>query len=278
MVECAKRLREEATMRCKTSNFGKILATIFASICLLPMLTALQCSKIQAYAEEAKYVRILDEGVCLFASEGSSKVLFTLEQTYYLEVVEETENSYCVAVMDGSVGYPQIIGYVFKNEVDSQTEVPALPHYPQVKIAVSENSATLRLSPTPSAQVVATALNTQRMSYYGSIFGYDKLWHYVWYCGKFGYVEASEVSAPQISPHPTPLPSKPTVNPVTPSEGKEPAGDDGNSAYVKTSPAAEIVMIVFVILLAVTLTTCAFFPFGKKQDGKNRRNVFDDDI
>ena len=265
-------------MHNKTSNVGKILAAIFASICLLPMFAALICLDSQAYAAEAKYVRILDEGVCLFASEDSSKVLFTLEQTYYLEVLEQTENGYCVSVMDGSAGFPQIFGYVFKNEVAGQTETPTLPHYPQVKIAVSENSATLRLSPTPSAQVVATALNTQSMSYYGSIFGYDKLWHYVWYCGKFGYVEASEVSAPQISPHPTPLPSKPTVNPITPNDGEEPTDNDGNPTDAKTSPTAEIVMIVFVILLAVTLTTCAFFPFGKKQDAKNRRNVFDDDI
>jgi len=256
-----------------------ILAAITLLGCCLPLCAiAFATPSAVAYADETKFVRVIDDDVCLFAAEGNSKVLFVVEQSYYLPVVEETDNGFCVSVMDGSAGFPQIVGYVFKSDVAVQTETPILPYYPQVKIVVSGDSASLRLSPTPSAEIVATALNTQKVNYYGSVYGYDKLWYYVWYCGKFGYVQASEVEQPQIEPHPTPLPSKPTINPLPPdnTQTDDPSSDD---VPTKTSPAAEIIMIVFVVILAITLTCCAFVPFNGKKKGESKRgNVFDDDI
>ena len=92
----------------------------------------------------------------------------------------------------------------------------------------------------------------------------------MYFGGKFGYVDVSDVSKPAIEPHPTPLEtSKPVVKPNPPDDGNE---NGGNETASKT-PAAEILLIVFVVLLAGGLTLALFLPGnGKKVD------VFDEDI
>ena len=91
------------------------------------------------------------------------------------------------------------------------------------------------------------------------------------YCaGKFGYVDVSNVSKPNVQPHPTPLESElPVIKPQEPSEPAEPNENENKNGM----PTAEILLIVFVVLLASGLTLAIFLPGnGKKNE------VFEQDI
>ncbi len=237
---------------------------VAAVLCLI-----LVCPDI-AVADTGSWVRVVKDDVHLYATADGSKITFTLQKTYYAHIISQTEDMYCVTVMPNSADFPQITGYVRKSQVDLCEIAPLEPHYPTVKVTVNGDSAAIKLSPVPSSDTVITATNTQQLSYYGSTVYYGQTWYYVYYAGKFGYVDAQSVTAPIIAPHPTPLPEEdlPTVNPVTP------PSDGTTEEKPKQSPASEILLIVFVAVFAVGITLALFLPGNSaKKDG-----VFDKDI
>lgn len=237
------------------------LLLLLASTSFLPVANAL--------GESSSWARIVKDYVYLYAESESNKQMFILEKSYYVEILDSDEKMLHVSVMQNETNFPQITGYVKRTDVELCSVAPLTPYYPTVRLAVTADSATLRLSPSTSATVVITATNTQKVSYYGRVKN-DKEWYYVCFGDKFGYVDVNSVSAPNVELHPTPLPSKsdtPAVttpqDPVTP----DPAPAD------KASPTSEILLIVFVVLLAAGLTLALFLPGNIK-----KRNVFEQDI
>ena len=248
-------------------------------LCVLLLLVLTVCGNLlPAYAlgESSGWARIVKDNVFLYADPDSSKQMFMLEKSYYVRVIDEGEKLLRVVVMEGETNFPQITGYVKRTDVELCTAVPIAPYYPTVRLAVTTDSVALKLSPSTSASIVITATNTQKLSYYGRIEN-GKSWYYVCFGDqlgdvpryRFGYVEVGSVSAPNVELHPTPLPSAkpetPTVN--TPSEGYDPEPSN------KPSPTSEILLIVFVVLLAVGLTLALFLPGNVK-----KRSVFEQDI
>lgn len=224
-----------------------------------------------AFAETpVRWVRITKNDVHLYSTSDSSKIMFTLEKSYYVEVLSDVDNMYFVAVMQNDTDFPRITGYVRKSEVEICNVPPLAPYYPTVKITVTSSSAAIKLSPLPSAMTELTATNTQQLSYYGKMDYYGITWYYVYYAGTFGYVETTFVTVPNVPLHPTPLiseqiPSTPTDDTPT---NTEPSNDD-----TPASPTSEILLMVFVVLLAIGLTLALFLPGnGKKQ------SVFDQEI
>lgn len=226
-------------------------------------------------AQENEWVRVTKEGVKLFADENANKVLFVLEKSYYLEVLSETDTMYRVTVMQNQVDFPTISGCVKKDQVTRCDEQPVTPYYPTVKVSVDSDSAQIKLSPTPSSETVITVTNTQKMAFYGRIYSYDDEWYYVCFCGKFGYVAACNVTAPVINLHPTPL-EQSVVAPVNP--GNDPGGNTdvsgGGNGQVEKNATAEIILIVFVVLLAAGVCLALFLPGNLKKKG----DVFDQEI
>lgn len=223
------------------------------------------------YADTGQWARVVDEGVYLYVAEDAKQQLFQLELSYYVNIIDETPSMYQVAVMpQNSPDFVQVIGWVQKSKVSLCTAAPATPIYPTVKIAVTAESVDLKLSPLPSASTSCAILNLQQVSYYGAIASYGKTWYYVRYAGRFGYVESSSVSSPNISLHPTPLPQKPANSvPTTP-----PDATTTPETEEKSSPTSEILLIVFVVVLAVGLTLALFLPGNVKK----KNNVFEQDI
>lgn len=213
---------------------------------------------------EGQWVRVTEEGVNLYATCESSKVIFQLEKSYYLQVLSEQNGMYQVAVMPNTADFPQITGYVWIGEVDDCDQAPVTPYYPTVKITVNSHSAPVKLSPLPSAQTLVTVTNTQNMSYYGEITSYGQLWYYVYFGGTFGYVQADAVTQPVISPHPTPLPQDVVTPPQTPEQPSEqqPAEQQGGT---------EIFLIIFVAVLAAAVCLAVFLPGNvKKKDAYDK--------
>lgn len=222
-----------------------------------------------AFADTGSWVRIVDDDVHLYATPDGSKITFTLEKTYYAYVISQTDDMYCVTIMQNQPDFPQITGYVRKSQVKLCEIAPLTPYYPTVKITVNGDSAAIKLSPVPSSDTVITATNTQQLSYYGTTVYYGQTWYYVYYAGKFGYVNAQSVTQPVITPHPTPLPnSNPQVTPQPPDDSPT----DTNQP--QKSPASEILLIAFVAVFAVGITLAMFLPGNsQKRDG-----VFEQDL
>ena len=223
-----------------------------------------------AYAlGESNWARVVKDYVYLYAEEDCNKQIFMLEKSYYVEILDSDDKTLHVAVMQNETNFPQITGYVRRIDVDLCYNAPLTPYYPTERLTVTADSATLRLSPTNAASIVITATNTQKVSYYGRVEN-DKNWYYVCFGDKFGYVDVNSVSSPNIQLHPTPLPSKQETPAVTtPSDttpDPAPSTDTG-------SPTSEILLILFIVLLAIGLTLALFLPGNVK-----KRNVFEQDI
>lgn len=219
-----------------------------------------------AWGQTVRWARIEDDDVYLFATESDKQRCFALEKSYYVEILDETERMYFVSVMQNEKDFPKITGYVFKSQVVVCAVPPIAPYYPTVKVTVKGGSAPIRLSPVSSANALLTATNSQQLSYYGATVSEGVTYFYVWYGGSFGYVDSSLVTAPVVPLHPTPLVQKPVSAP--------PSDDDTTPQQQEQSaPASEILLTVFVVVLAVGLTLALFLPgnFRKKK-------VFDQDI
>lgn len=246
------------------------LTAIFLILCAV--LSVCGCFETGAYAEaEYNWARVTKNDVYLYADEKCERALFELEKSYYIEVLDTIDNVYMVTVMQNKTGFPSLLGYVRKIEVKATEVTPLNPLYPTEQIVVIGDSAQLKLLPMNSSENVIVATTSQKLSYYGALTYYGKDWYYVYCGGKFGYVEQSAVSKPKIELHPTPLETaQPVIKPQNPDDN---AGNgDGNEQNGKT-PTAEILLIVFVVLLAGGLTLALFLPFnGRKNE------VFEHDI
>lgn len=237
--------------------------------CLLVLLVCGNCLPALALGESSDWARIVKDNVYLYAEAESSKQMFVLEKSYYVQILDEEGNMLHVSVMQNETNFPQITGYVKRTDVELCTVDPAAPYYPTVRLTVTADSAALKLSASTAATSVITATNTQKVSYYGKLQN-DKTWYYVCFGDKFGYVDASCVSEPKIQLHPTPLKDSTPPASTTPSD---PTQDPEPTQPEKPAPTSEILLIVFVVLLAVGLTLALFLPGNFK-----RRNVFEQDI
>lgn len=239
-------------------------------LCLLALFVCADFAPAYALGESSEWARVVKDNVYLYAEQESNKQMFILEKSYYVQILDSDEKMLHVSVMQNDANFPQITGYVRSADVELCATQPLAPYYPAIRLTVTADSAALRLSPSTSASVVITATNTQKVSYYGRVKN-DRDWYYVCFGDKFGYVEVNCVSAPNVALHPTPLPNKnetPAVS--TPSN---PTTPDPTPATDKPTPTSEILLIVFVVLLAVGLTLALFLPGNIK-----KRNVFEQDI
>lgn len=247
----------------------KFLCACVAVLCLMCCLPHVAFA-----ASNVEWVRVVDDNVCLFATAESSKVLFQLAKSYYLRVLEEESELYLVSVMENQADFPQIVGYVWKSEVEVCDETPVLPYYPTEKITVEADSAQLKLTPTPNSSTVITVTNSQKMSYYGQVTSYSQIWYYVCFHGKFGYVSAENVTKPVIAMHPTPIEQE-VVVPPQPNEtdDKPNETDDAVTQQPTVTSGSEIFLIIFVAVLALGICLALFLPGNFK-----KKDVFDKDI
>ena len=248
----------------RSSRLLKTLSIIYAIAilaCFYPQTTA------RADAESS-WARVVKDNVNLFTDETLGRVMFTLEKSYYVKIISEQDNTLFVSVTTDNADFPTICGYVRRIEAELCELPPLSPVYPTVRLTVTSDSAQFKLLPLPSAENVIVAVNGQKLNYYGEINSYGTTWYYVYAGGRFGYVEKGKTSAPQIELHPTPIvKDEPVFNPDDPNEPEKP--EDKKDGM---TPAAEILLIVFVVLLAVGLTLALFLP------GNLKKSVFDQDI
>lgn len=244
-----------------------LICMLALAYCLLPPAATLTANADEVY----EWVRVTEEGVFLYANNYSSKVLCILQKSYYLRVVSRESEMLLVSIMGDNAYFPAIVGYVWASQVKNVKSTPLTPYYPTETLTVCADSAAIMMSPVPSSDTLLVAPNTQRLSFYGEIISYGETWYYVYCGGKFGYVRTSQVTSPNIAPHPTPLEdAKPVVNP----DPSEPA--DREPTVTPATSGAEIILIVFVVLFALGLALAVILPGNVRHKGAN--DVFDKNI
>ena len=217
----------------------------------------------------ADWARVLKDNVYLYKTSAVNEQLFALEKSYYVQIVRDLDSVLQVEIIPDDTDFIRIIGYVRKNEVSLCSTPPITPYYPAVKVNVRDSAVLKKFDNSTLVPVLAMFSNEQ-MQYYGKRVIDGVTMYYVQYAGRFGYVEASEVSSPQVTLHPTPLPQTPaSTTPSTPSD--DPVD---NTPTESTSPTSEILLIVFVVVLAVGLMLALFLPGNLKK----KSNVFEQDI
>ncbi|MCM1043397.1 MAG: hypothetical protein NC350_04235 [Corallococcus sp.] len=240
------------------------LHRISASIILIVIVFAASLSllfpQLVSAEETPEWVRVISDDTAFYTNAARTKITCYLEKTYYLKILSRNGDFLKAELMDNSDGFPKIIGYVAANQVEFCSKQPSAPYYPKKTVTVSANSAKIYFSALSSSEVIVTATNTHKMSYYGSIEQNGTLWYYVYYNDVFGYAESGKLTNPDIAPHPTPL-DTPTVVPPSGKPDTTPTETDVSAS------AGEILLIVFVVVLAIGLTLTLFIPpNGKSRD------------
>ena len=239
--------------------------------CLLSVvlfaLTVANSSASGLMTDTASWARIVNDDVYLYLNAELTMPLFVLAKSYYVEILDEVDYALQVEVKVSGNDFVSVVGYVKSSEVSLCQAPPIAPYYPAVKVKVTADSADMMLEASSASTTVCAVLNSQEVCYYGVKVSAGVTWYYVRYAKKFGYVAASQVAAPQIPLHPTPLPQKPAS--TTPSTPNEPTDTKPQS-----KPTWEILLSVFVVVLAVGLMLALFLPGNLKK----KNSVFEEDI
>ena len=240
------------------------------TLCALILVTNIAEASV-AETDATSWARILKDDVYLYKSADVSKPLFVLEKSYYVQIVQELDSMYKVVVIpsaNGDTDFVNIFGYVRKNEVSMCATPPIEPYYPAIKLSITANSTVLKEFDENASTQGWIVYNPEQMCYYGKRVIDGSTWYYVWCVNQVGYVEASAVSQPHVTLHPTPLPQTASTTPTTPDDPTD------NSPKEEKLPASEILLIVFIVVLAVGLMLALFLPGNLKK----RNNVFEQDI
>ena len=250
-----------------------LIVACLLSLTLVALILATNIAEAQSAlvdTDTASWARVLNESVYLYKSANINQPLFLLEKSYYVQIIQEMDNMYQVAVIPNDTDFVYIVGYVRQNDVSLCSTPPVAPYYPAVKVTVTVDSTIMKKFDESTSAPAWAVFNAEQMRYYGKRVISGATWYYVWYADQFGYVEASAVSPPQVALHPTPLPQAPaSTTPTTPSDDPT-----DNTPKDGTLPASEILLIVFIVVLAVGLMLALFLPGNLKK----KSNVFEQDI
>ena len=214
-------------------------------------------SPTSAAAEE--YVRAEKEGIGFYKTPTAvdSEILFYLEKSYYLKITETGNVFYQVSLFDGTDGFSKIYGYVKKSDVSVVYETPAAPIYPEEKLTVTKTTS---LYPLPNSdESLSTCLQNQQARYYGMLPYNEDVYYYVRFGNEFGYLKSTDVSAPQIPLHPTPLP-----------EPELPPDDDNTKPPEKppaqTADGTQLALVLLICIPAVVIVVVLFLPNKKRRE------------
>lgn len=153
-----------------------------------------------AYCEKTQYAQIISSGEFLYRYDvydtHYDNLICLLENTYFVEIVGETEDAY-------RVNYNGIGGYVKHTAVRKVDGIPTTPYPSDIRLLTYNKNCYLRLTPESNENNKISILpaNCESLKYIGKTigetvedFGKDT-WYYVEYLNVKGYIYSSYVSS-----------------------------------------------------------------------------------
>ncbi len=211
-----------------------------------------------ALSLEQKYLRVITKNAPFYLSENKTEELCCLPYTYYVLLLNETENFYHVQICQS--GAPSIDGYVEKQHLFNDGLQVTSP-YPNVNVTTAK--------PTPIYN--DSSFNTidsfvfagRNLNYYGYVNKPDGKYAYlISYGDKLGYVKEEDLSPFSFENHPNPLTFLPTENPPL----EVPTVD--NSTAIPNTPTSDnnvikILVIGCLVLAGIIALVISFKPRKK---------------
>ena len=174
-----------------------MLKFILLLICLITQLP--QPTK-NAYCDKTQYAQIIVTGDFLYKYDiydtHPNNLICLLENTYFVEILGETEDSY-------RVRYNGINGYVKTTSVRKVKEIPISPYPSNIRILTYNKNCYLRSTPeiTDDNKISILPANCDCLTFIGKTLGEtvedfgSNTWYYVDYLNVKGYIYSSYVTS-----------------------------------------------------------------------------------
>lgn len=198
-----------------------LLSLIFAFFCFLIFSFS---SPTLANADQAVYLRVIDEKTILYSSPSQSSPLFFLPYTYYVKVIENLGEWTHVECFTQQ-GYVGIDGYVRSEKLFNDNTSPASPY---LSMRVFSSSNCILYSDNSLTNGLYHVFKDRPLNFYGYYKTEDSNYLcLVEYNGKIGYVEEGFLFPFEIPLHPNELTfipkdepsSNPTIS-ITPEQNE----------------------------------------------------------
>ncbi len=240
---------------------------IVLSFTLLITLNIFNLNLFTPKASQEKYMRVLENGVYIYADNNFTTKLFELPYTYYVKV--ESVNGDIARVSYGSdnENYPVIMGFCKFSELSETTSVPINP-YSTIKVSCLYSDV---LFNDPS--LVKAYFNVPEntfMIYYGS---YKTTSGgsicYVYCNNKLGYFDINSLNPFSVPLHPDEIPIE------TPPPSEEQSPEEENKK--PSSLPAESLQIIIILGLSIISISIVYYLFKPQKQRQANGEFFKED-
>lgn len=209
---------------------------------------------------KSKYARAINITNLYKSTDGEnlSDIMCIVEQTYFVEIISETNNVY-------RVNYNGVCGYVRKNDVKVTLNNPVTPYPNNIKIVIGFD-CNLRSSPTTKTNVsnimcVVNAGETN-LQFVGRVFSEEAIdfggttWYYVNYNGEYGYIYNKYIKS---------------ITPIY--ENTEEANYPSSSSPDIQNPLTNIPSIILIIIMSLPILAILFILYLPRKLSKKRKRI-----
>lgn len=178
------------------TKISKTNATVIA-IVILFFIIFLPRPDVTVKAESENYLRVITLDTVLYSDKNLTKPLFYLPYTYYIKVLDETDNTVHAEI--GGINTVKIDGYVEKDKLFFDDQEVLSP-YPEKTLTTITSGILYEDSELKHA--IQYIFDKREMVYYGEYKNNENRIYYVSYNGKLGYVTENCLTPFTIEEHP----------------------------------------------------------------------------
>ncbi len=215
-------------------------------------------------ADNSEYMRVVKDGVLIYADSDLSEPLFEIPKTYYVKIENRLGAVVKISYGDGSKDCPVIIGYVNQSDLSLITTEPTSPFF---IIKVSTDTSDILFNDVELKNPYFNLPKNEIMYYYGDVNINDKVLCYVYYNKKLGYVDKTCLNPFSVTPNPDPLEES---TPSTPEQS--PSISEDNKVTFQPGENLQLIIIVGISVVSISVVYFLFKP--QKNKTADEQNEF----
>ncbi len=240
---------------------------IVLSFALVLTLNIFKLSVFTPKASQEKYMRVLENGVYIYADNNFTTKLFELPYSYYVKVESVNGDTVRVSYGSDSENYPVIMGYCKFSELTETDNLPLNP-YSTVKVSCLYSDVLFN-----DASLVKAYFNVPEntfMVYYGSYKTKSGGSICYVYCNnKLGYFDINSLNPFSVPNHPDEIPI------ITPPPSEEQETEEENEK--PSSLPAESLQIIIILGLSIISISIVYYLFKPQKQKQGNGEFFKED-
>ncbi len=222
--------------------------TAFFTFCIVLIFLLLPTNYVSAQSNWAQ-VKVVGEYLYVTPNADSAytNVVCMLENTYYVNIMYETDDYY-------KVQYNGVTGYVKRSAVKRVSGTPQNPYPGNIKLSTYSRNCYLRSTPTQNSlgnDIMLLPAGSSGIEFVGKINGTriedfgDNTWYYVAFSGKYGYVFSGYIATNfHIYPNDEQLPEASTKETVL-------------------NPLSNSAVVIIIVLLLLPMLVILYLMYHK---------------